>query len=106
MPNQAIGIDLLFNGSQCLKDRENQLNYAELAYNARLVTYDKNTGTPPSANLAVFLSAASPLAPLQLISLGPSPAATLAGIIAAGKLIVFHSTIWVTGMLDDVVGVR
>ncbi len=106
MPNQTVGIELLIDGDQDLKAQENQINYAELAYSARLVTCDQHTGTPPNANLAVFLQVASQPKPLQLILLGAAPVQTLSAIVAAGQLIVFHSTISVNGKPEGVVGVR
>ena len=106
MPNTAGTLEFLVDGGQTLKAQENQINYAELAYEGQTLTFECHEGEPEHANKQVIIENGAAYQPLTLLLLGLNPGSTLSTVIAQGKIIVFHTQLWVSGAREQVVGVR
>lgn len=103
----------LVDGQQALDAQERALNFMEQAMFAKVSSYSKSTGAnPPGSTPNVAILEDVPLGQqpkqLQLKSVNPGtdPAPTIAQQTAAGKVLAFQGTAFVSGNEQTVLGFR
>jgi len=101
------------DGTTSLTDQQNTLRFLELAGPFKLLTYTKqadpaNPDAKPNSATFDKLPLGAPVPQLILIAVeaGQNAADIIATQLAAGKRIVFHETVFVSGNDAEVIGFR
>ena len=97
------------DGDADLPEQQNQIGFAENVAFAKLVSYVRAAPPAPAhSNLATFedrdMAVVPP--PLSLIALASEQTAATALAQNPGKILVFESDVWVSGVVKKVVGIR